>query len=309
MKFQNKFKLTALSVALGMSMATQATTITQTLVDPAQNTNEIKISAYNGYVNVDAEDVKIYVDSNNGGYGSFNVFKGAAGVPGTVALITSDINAYGGTVINTDTTINGNLSVNGTNVGTSLTQIGNNTANISAEAVARAAADTAITAGIAAGVTTGSLNVDVTGLPVGSKSTLVVDGTGTHVDASQKTQTQEYKYDGTTLTYSTVVNKDDLVLDATTGLYVLKDGGSELAYADQFKQEGKEASTAQIYTPNKLEFNSVTTQVDNTRDDNKTATVYYDEEGLFVKVDNVLKGLSETTETDTLVIAEDNIIV
>jgi len=58
----------------------------------------------------DIDNVNVIVDDNDGGYGAFNVIKG---VTNPTTLITSDVNSSGGTIINTNTTINGNLAVNG----------------------------------------------------------------------------------------------------------------------------------------------------------------------------------------------------
>ncbi|MFH7806186.1 hypothetical protein, partial [Acinetobacter sp. BSP-53] len=87
MNLQNTFKLSAVALAVSLSAAAYAdTTVT------------------------DIDSVNIVVDNNDGSVGSFNVIKG---VTNPTTLITSDVNASGGTVINTNTAINGNFNVNG----------------------------------------------------------------------------------------------------------------------------------------------------------------------------------------------------
>src|SRR5690606_29339885 len=87
MNFQNKFKLSAVALAVSLSTAIHADTLVS-----------------------DIDNVNIVVDNNDGSYGAFTVTKGVAD---PTSLITSDVNLYGGTSINTNTAVNGNLTVNG----------------------------------------------------------------------------------------------------------------------------------------------------------------------------------------------------
>ena len=87
MNLQNTFKLSAVALAVSLSAAAYAdTTVT------------------------DIDSVNIVVDNNDVSVGSFNVIKG---ITNPTTLITSDVNTSGGTVINTNTAINGNFNVNG----------------------------------------------------------------------------------------------------------------------------------------------------------------------------------------------------
>ena len=83
----NNFKLSAIAIAISLTSAVYAdTNIT------------------------DIDNVNVIVDNNDGGIGAFNVIKG---VTSPTTLITSDVNSSGGTIINTNTAVNGNLTVNG----------------------------------------------------------------------------------------------------------------------------------------------------------------------------------------------------
>jgi hypothetical protein len=261
MKFQNKFKLTALAIAMTLPVVAQATDITGQSVNPNTSYGDVNISADN--------DVNVILNTDNGSIGTFNVIRNG------INLISSN---------DTGTRINGNLYVNGTNVGTSLTQIGNNTANIAAEAATRAAADTAITAGIAAGVTTASLTVNGPSQLNGEvtvnnvKSTTTIDQAGTPA---------------TTPEFGTDVNGD---------------GRPDTLLQTKEQTDAVTVNTqSQVYNENNLTFSSKVEKGTTTTTDQYTADISYDANGVATYGPN--SPLAQTTTLDLEKVAEDTIIV
>ncbi|NNH88705.1 YadA-like family protein [Acinetobacter terrae] len=334
MSLQKSFQLTALAVAMGMSMATQATTITESSVDAGVDPWNVNISAYED-VNVGAvSNVNIYADNNNGSYGSFNVFKGAAGVPGTVALITADDNFNGGTVINTDTTINGNLSVsslNGVNLSAqALQQIGFAEV-VNAEAATRAAADTAESNARAAAdvVLQNNINAEAAtrlaadtqlqaniGTEAATRAaadTAITDGIAAGVTTASLTVNGPSQLNGevTVNNVKSTTITDQAGTPATTpefGADVNGDGRPDTLLQTKEQTDAVTVNTqSQVYNENNLTFSSKVEKGTTTTTDQYTADISYDANGVATYGPN--SPLGQTTTLDLEKVAEDTIIV
>src|SRR5690606_12773675 len=198
------------------------------------------------------------------------------GGPGAV------ITTYGssGITLNGNTNVTGSLTVSGANVIDAIVAKAS-TAALNDEISAREDGDTAIRDEIAAGITTGSLEVNG---PVNVNTTEsdvnfnIVNGNfnvnAVNSEELQVTPTQQ----GSTFQVDTLGEPDSTL---------------PIAYTDSYTRGVEQSETTQVYTSEKLEFNSQTIRVDQERKVNKTAQAVYDENGEFVGVNNV------TTEDDT----------
>ena len=141
-------------------------------------------------------------------------------------------------------------------------------------------------------------------------SKLTIDKLGTTVDAKQTAGVPVTTYEGTTLKYDTVVDKSSLEVIPGTNLYVLKNDGSKLEYKDSFKELANPTINSQYYDPSKLEYSfKKTTGEGETFAVEKTATVYYDENGFFKKIDDVVTGNTVDKVDIKGTVTEDTIIV
>ena len=155
---------------------------------------------------------------------------------------------------------------------------------------------------------TDTLNIDISSstgpTTIGSKttsensfSTVVVDAEGTNVNAGKTVSESDENLEGTTLSYDTVI--DSSITKQTHD------------YKDTFKGTDTTESTSQIYTPEKLQFDSKTTEQDFTREEYKLADVNY-QNGRFTGIDNVRNDPSKSSTTiyePVKVVSEDTIIV
>ncbi|MCA4787843.1 YadA C-terminal domain-containing protein [Acinetobacter towneri] len=156
-----------------------------------------------------------------------------------------------------------------------------NASDLAAEILARTQGDTDIRDEIAAGITTGSLEVNG---PVNVYTTEddvnfnIVNGNfnvnAVNSEEVQVTPTQQ----GSTFEVDTLGAPDTTI---------------QIEYTDSYTRGVEQSETTQVYTSEKLEFNSQTIRVDQERTVNKTAQAVYDENGEFVGVNNV------TTVDDT----------
>ena len=140
--------------------------------------------------------------------------------------------------------------------------------------------------------------VAIDNLPAGSNSTLTVDASGTNVNAGTTAIVDNESLTGTTLSYATVVDPAVVTTPQTH------------SYTDTFEGTSTTDTTAQIYTPEKLQFDSKTVEETYTRTEGKNANVNYDATGRFVGIDNVVStGAPVTVSNGSQVISEDTIIV
>ncbi|WP_171406490.1 YadA family autotransporter adhesin [Acinetobacter cumulans] len=107
MSIQGKFKLTALAIAMTLPAVVNATNITESTVTNGAGGANVNISAI--------DDVNISLDTNLGGVGSFNIDKAGQ----NLLTIDADWNGVGSSVFNGNSTVNGVLSTNAVDLGSS----------------------------------------------------------------------------------------------------------------------------------------------------------------------------------------------